>query len=146
MTVAFAATTPMTQIATALALSLVVVLAMQADMTVGEFTQFVTMMLMLLTPLKSLAEVNGPMQRGMSAAETVFGIIDAEPEVDTGSRELGRANGHLVFEQVAFQLPECGWSGARQCLARGVAGADGGAGGGLGRRQVDLREPGHALL
>jgi subfamily B ATP-binding cassette protein MsbA len=105
MTVAFAATTPVTQIATSLALSLVVVLAMQADMTVGEFTQFVTMMLMLLTPLKSLAEVNGPMQRGMSAAETVFGIIDAEPEVDTGSRELGRANGHLVFEQVEFQYP-----------------------------------------
>jgi subfamily B ATP-binding cassette protein MsbA len=38
MTVAFAATTPMTQIATSLALSLVVVLALQADMTVGEFT------------------------------------------------------------------------------------------------------------
>jgi subfamily B ATP-binding cassette protein MsbA len=30
------------------------------------------MMLMLLTPLKALAEVNGPMQRGIAAAETVF--------------------------------------------------------------------------
>lgn len=106
MTVAFAATTPVTQIATSLALSLVIVLAIQADMTVGEFTQFVTMMLMLLTPLKSLAEVNGPMQRGMAAAETVFGIIDAEPERDTGSRSLGRARGHLVLENVAFRYPE----------------------------------------
>ncbi|RZA35609.1 MAG: lipid A export permease/ATP-binding protein MsbA [Lysobacteraceae bacterium] len=105
MTVAFAATTPITQVATAMALSLVVVLAIQADMTVGEFTQFVTMMLMLLTPLKSLAEVNGPMQRGIAAAETVFGLIDAPAEVDTGTRELGRAQGHLRFENVSFRYP-----------------------------------------
>lgn len=105
MTVAFAATTPVTQIATSLALSLVIVLAIQADMTVGEFTQFVTMMLMLLTPLKSLAEVNGPMQRGIAAAETVFGLTDAEPERDTGTRDLGRAKGHLVLENVTFRYP-----------------------------------------
>lgn len=105
MTVAFAATTPVTQIATSLALSLVIVLAIQADMTVGEFTQFVTMMLMLLTPLKSLAEVNGPMQRGIAAAETVFGLTDAEPERDTGTRDLGRARGHLVLENVTFRYP-----------------------------------------
>ena len=105
MTVAFAATTPVTQIATSLALSLVIVLAIQADMTVGEFTQFVTMMLMLLTPLKSLAEVNGPMQRGIAAAETVFGLTDAEPERDTGTRDLGRARGHLVLENVSFRYP-----------------------------------------
>ena len=77
MTVAFAATTPITQVATAIALSVVIVLAIQADMTAGEFSAFVAMMLMLLTPLKSLSEVNGPMQRGMAAAETVQ--VYAEP-------------------------------------------------------------------
>ena len=105
MTVAFAATTPVTQIATSVALSLVIVLAIRAQMTVGEFTNFVTMMLMLLTPLKSLAEVNGPMQRGLAAAETVFEIIDAPTELDTGSHEMKRAKGRLVFERVAFRYP-----------------------------------------
>jgi subfamily B ATP-binding cassette protein MsbA len=105
MTVAFAATTPVTQVATSLALSLVVVLALRANMTVGEFTNFVTMMLMLLTPLKALAEVNGPMQRGIAAAETVFELIDAPIEHDPGTRTLGRAHGHVRFEQVAFQYP-----------------------------------------
>jgi len=105
MTVAFAATTPVTQIATSLALSLVVVLAIQADMTVGEFTQFVTLMLMLLTPLKALAEVNGPMQRGIAAAETVFEMIDAPVEHDPGTRVLGRAQGHVRFENVVFRYP-----------------------------------------
>jgi len=105
MTVAFAATTPVTQIATSLALSLVVVLAIHADMTVGEFTKFVTMMLMLLTPLKALAEVNGPMQRGIAAAESVFELIDAPVEQDPGTRTLGRAQGHVRFEHVKFRYP-----------------------------------------
>jgi subfamily B ATP-binding cassette protein MsbA len=105
MTVAFAATTPVTQVATSLALSLVVVLALRAGLTTGEFTAFVTMMLMLLTPLKALAEVNGPMQRGIAAAETVFELIDAPVEHDTGTRVLGRTQGQVRFENVAFHYP-----------------------------------------
>jgi subfamily B ATP-binding cassette protein MsbA len=105
MTVAFAATTPITQIATAMALSVVIVLAIQADMTAGEFSAFVAMMLMLLTPLKSLSEVNGPMQRGMAAAETVFAMIDSPVEADTGARILGRSKGHLQFQDVSFSYP-----------------------------------------
>ncbi len=105
MTVAFAATTPVTQVATSLALSLVVVLALKAGMTQGQFTGFVTAMLMLLTPLKALAEVNGPMQRGIAAAETVFELIDAEVEHDPGTHKLGHAQGHVRFENVAFRYP-----------------------------------------
>jgi subfamily B ATP-binding cassette protein MsbA len=104
-TVAFAATTPVTQISTSVALALVVVLAIKANMTEGQFVNFVSMMLMLLTPLKSLAEVNGPMQRGIAAAETVFEMIDAPVEHDPGTRVLGRASGHLQFEHVSFRYP-----------------------------------------
>nr|WP_308634690.1 lipid A export permease/ATP-binding protein MsbA [Massilia brevitalea] len=105
MTVAFAATTPITQVATAVAVSVVIVMAIQSDMTVGEFTNFTTMMLMLLTPLKSLAEVNGPMQRGIAAAETVFSIIDAPVEHDPGTRTIERAQGHVQFQDVTFTYP-----------------------------------------
>ncbi|QOL51493.1 lipid A export permease/ATP-binding protein MsbA [Massilia litorea] len=105
MTVAFAATTPITQVATAVAVSVVIVMAIRSDMTVGEFTNFTTMMLMLLTPLKSLAEVNGPMQRGIAAAETVFSMVDAPVEQDSGTRVLGRAAGRLQFEGVTFTYP-----------------------------------------
>lgn len=103
MTVAAAATVPITQIATALAVSVVIVMAIRSEMSVGEFTNFITMMLMLLQPLKALVEVNGPMQRGMSAAETVFEMIDAPIERDTGTRVLGHARGHLRFEHVSFR-------------------------------------------
>jgi len=62
-------------------------------------------MLMLLTPLKALAEVNGPMQRGIAAAESVFELIDAPVEQDPGTRTLGRAQGHVRFEHVKFRYP-----------------------------------------
>jgi subfamily B ATP-binding cassette protein MsbA len=106
MTVAAAATVPITQIATALAVSLVIVLAIRSNMSVGEFTNFITMMLMLLQPLKALVEVNGPMQRGIAAAETVFSMIDAPLEHDGGARTLGRATGHLRFENVSFRYSD----------------------------------------
>ena len=106
MTVAFSATVPITQIATAMAVSVVIVLAIRADMSVGEFTNFITLMLMLLQPLKALVEVNGPMQRGMTAAETVFDMIDAPAEEDRGTVVIARAQGHLRFEHVTFQYEQ----------------------------------------
>jgi subfamily B ATP-binding cassette protein MsbA len=103
MTVAAAATVPITQIATAMAVSVVIMIAIRSGMSVGEFTNFITLMLMLLQPLKALVEVNGPMQRGMAAAETVFAMIDAPVEHDTGATVLGKARGHLQLERVSFR-------------------------------------------
>ena len=103
MTVAAAATVPITQIATAMAVAVVIVMAIKSNMSQGEFTNFITLMLMLLAPLKALVEVNGPIQRGLAAAETVFGMIDSDPEQDTGTRELGRSQGHLELRDVHFR-------------------------------------------
>ncbi|MET0858894.1 MAG: lipid A export permease/ATP-binding protein MsbA, partial [Telluria sp.] len=106
MTVAAAATVPITQIATAMAVSVVIMIAIRSGMSVGEFTNFITLMLMLLQPLKALVEVNGPMQRGMAAAETVFEMIDALVEHDTGATVLGKARGHLQLERVSFRYAD----------------------------------------
>ena len=94
ITVAAAATVPFTQMASALAVSGVIVLALQQAqqqmITPGGFAAFITAMLMVLAPLKRLVEVNGPFQRGMISAEAVFALIDAQVEHDPGTRELGR--------------------------------------------------------
>ena len=103
MTVATAATTPITQTVAALAVAIVVVVALQSGMTEGEFTAFIMMMLMLLNPLKSLVGVNGPLQRGMASAEVVFGMLDAPVEPDPGTHVITRAEGHLRFENVSFR-------------------------------------------
>jgi subfamily B ATP-binding cassette protein MsbA len=104
-----AATTPVTQIMAACAVAIVIVIALiqsgQNQTTVGGFVSFITAMLMLLAPLKSIAEVNGPLQRGLTAAEAVFGLIDAEPERTNGKTLPDRAAGRLDFINLGFSYP-----------------------------------------
>jgi subfamily B ATP-binding cassette protein MsbA len=59
-------------------------------------------MMMLLGPLKRLTDVNAQMQRGLSAAESVFALVDEASEADVGKLVIARARGQLDFEQVHF--------------------------------------------
>ncbi len=108
-TVAVSFTTPLTQLLAAIAVSVVIMLALAQARhdasTVGDFVKFITAMMMLLTPLKRLADLNGPMQRGMAAAESVYSMIDAIPEVDSGAVLEQRVQGHLQFQDVGFTYP-----------------------------------------
>jgi subfamily B ATP-binding cassette protein MsbA len=79
--------------------------AIGGRVTVGEFASFMTAMLMLLAPLKHLTEVNTVLQRGLAAAESVFGLIDTPVEDDGGKVVLGRARGELRFEGVSLTYP-----------------------------------------
>ncbi|HTH94965.1 MAG TPA: lipid A export permease/ATP-binding protein MsbA [Rhodocyclaceae bacterium] len=105
----FSATVPITQLMTACAVAVVVVMALvesgNGQITVGGFVSFITAMLMLLTPLKQLAEVNGPLQRGMAASEAVFNLIDQPIERDNGRILSGRCRGEVTFDRVSFSYP-----------------------------------------
>jgi subfamily B ATP-binding cassette protein MsbA len=119
MTVASATIVPMTQLVASLAVAVVVAIALvqsRADQTtVGGFVSFLTAMLMLLAPLKHLANVNGDLQRALAAAEVVFAFIDAPLEPDNGRRTIERARGEIVFEGVGFQYP-----GSERAALRGI--------------------------
>ncbi|TAK46106.1 MAG: lipid A export permease/ATP-binding protein MsbA [Betaproteobacteria bacterium] len=108
-TIAASATVPMTQILASAALAIIVYIALEESLssgtTVGEFTSFITATLMLLAPLKRLTDVNAPLQRGLAAAESVFGLIDAPVEEDRGTVQLARARGDIAFEDVSFTYP-----------------------------------------
>lgn len=109
MAITWGATVPITQIMTACAVSVVIVIALiqagQGQATVGGFASFITAMLMLLTPLKHLAEVNGPLQRGLAASDAVFKLIDAPPERTNGRMLNKRAAGRIDLIGVGFQYP-----------------------------------------
>lgn len=98
---------PVVQIFAAIALATIVYLAtLQSaanETTVGGFVSFITAMLMLLAPIKSLTGVNEALQRGLAAAESIFGLIDEKPEPDPGTREIGHAKGALEFRNVSFR-------------------------------------------
>ena len=104
-----ATTEPVTQFINSLSVSVIIMIALSqagdGNMTVGGFASFITAMLMTLTPLKHLAAVNGPLQRGLAAGSTVFGIIDADPERETGVVLNARASGKLDFEHISFRYP-----------------------------------------
>lgn len=108
-TIAAAALGPIVQFFSAIALAVIMAVALRQassdQTTVGDFVSFITAMLMLLAPLKRLTDINAPIQRGLAAAESVFEIIDEPPETDTGSENLGRANGRIEFDNVTFTYP-----------------------------------------
>ena len=108
--IAASLTAPMVQMFAAIALAIIISMAIHQStteqFTVGEFVSFITAMLMLLTPIKHLADVNAPLQRGLASAESVFTVLDEAPETDTGTIEMGRAKGHICYERVGFAYPE----------------------------------------
>ena len=106
--IAAATMTPVTQVLAACALSAVIVLALvQSNTTggtVGSFTAFVTAMLLLVSPIKHLSEIAGPITRGMAALERGVALI-AESEVEQGgSFNPGRARGELELRDVSVQF------------------------------------------
>jgi ATP-binding cassette, subfamily B, bacterial MsbA len=76
--------------------------AVRDGMTAGSFMALISAMMAMLPSLKKITNVQSMVQRGIAAAETVFAVLDAEPEPDTGTRGIDRARGELVFEQVGF--------------------------------------------
>ncbi|HEX4327670.1 MAG TPA: lipid A export permease/ATP-binding protein MsbA [Burkholderiales bacterium] len=108
-TVAASATVPITQFfgstAMAVVISIAIYQAAGGQTTVGGFVAFITAMGMLLQPLKRLADVNAPLQRGLAAAESVFVLLDELEEEDNGTRTIARAQGALRFDTVVFRYP-----------------------------------------
>ncbi len=104
---AIAASSPITQLSGAAALAGVVAAAIylstRGEMTSGQFTAFFAAWLLLIPPLKQLADVNAPLQRGIAAAESVFELIDAPQEADHGSIELAQVRGEIVFDHVSLR-------------------------------------------
>ncbi len=103
---AAAAATPLTHLVVSAAIAVIVYLAasksLGTGMAVAEFIGFITAAGTLMTPIKALSSVNEQIQRGLASAESVFGLIDARPEVDTGTIALDRAQGALQFNNVSL--------------------------------------------
>ena len=110
MQVAWSAATPITQIAGALGVAIVMVIALwqvrETQATPGDFVTFLAAALLLLPALRHLAALNGPLARMGAGAESVFRMIDMAPEEETGSRDVGRVTGRVQFSGVSFRYPD----------------------------------------
>ena len=76
------------------------------ELSVGGFVAFLAALGLLFSPVKRLTGINRHLQRGIAAAESVFGLIDEKPEQNCGRQTILRAEGRLKFNNVYFRYPE----------------------------------------
>ena len=116
---------PITQLIASMALSIVLVVALMQSATegttVGGFVAFVTAMMLVISPLKHLADINQPLQRGLTAAEMIFGLMDQPFEEAEDRRlnmkSLNKVKGDIRFDDVGFSYEQ---EVGRQDALRGI--------------------------
>ncbi|MBP8007304.1 MAG: ATP-binding cassette domain-containing protein, partial [Burkholderiales bacterium] len=106
---ASAASSPLTQGFAAVAVGLIIWAALEQSqdgrLDLPTFTSYVVALITLLERLKALSGINASIQRGLAAAESIFGLIDREDEPDHGTVALDGARGELRYERVSLRYP-----------------------------------------
>ena len=100
------ASTPLIQLIVSTAIAALVWFAMSpeffANNTPGDFVAFLSAAGLLAKPIRQLTQINAVIQRGLSAAASIFELLDEEIEKDTGTQLLHRAKGRVEFTNVSF--------------------------------------------
>lgn len=108
-TAAYAGMSAITQVLAAVALSAVISIALvqsaENTTTVGGFVAFVTAMLLLIAPVKSLSDATTPITRGLAAMERGLDLMDNIHDEGSGAFSTPRASGDITFESVCVQYP-----------------------------------------
>ncbi|EJE8692373.1 lipid A ABC transporter ATP-binding protein/permease MsbA [Vibrio vulnificus] len=101
-----AAANPIIQMIASIAIVVVLYLAsvdtIKDQLTPGTFTVVFSAMFGLMRPLKALTNVTSQFQRGMAAAQTLFALVDLEPEKNTGTYSVERAKGEVNVKDISF--------------------------------------------
>jgi subfamily B ATP-binding cassette protein MsbA len=97
----------MVQLAAGIAMVTLMLIATRPSMldqiTAGMFTSIFFAMVATIPPLKRLTTVQAQMQKGIAAAESIFTVIDAEKETDSGKHSVERVRGDIEFQNVSFR-------------------------------------------
>ncbi len=101
-----AVSNPVVQMIAAIGLSAVMYVAIRdvlhEGLTIGEFTSFLTALLLVTAPLRRLVSVVGPLQQGIAAGQSVFEVLDQAAEDRGGDIALDRARGEIEYRDVSF--------------------------------------------
>lgn len=111
-TIASSAMTPLTQLLAAAALSAVICVALWQsrsasaphDVTVGGFVAFITAMLMLIAPIRRLADVANPITRGVAALERGMALLGDTPAETGGTYAPAQVQGAITLQDVSVSF------------------------------------------
>ena len=111
---------PVVQCIASIALASVLYVAIRQvfsqHLQVDEFFGFLTALMLIPSPLRSLVNMSGPLQQGIAAGQSVFEILDQPSEGSGGSISLVRARGDIEFRDVSF-----GYAGDKGEVLRNVS-------------------------
>ncbi|NMM79615.1 lipid A export permease/ATP-binding protein MsbA [Acidovorax sp. SRB_14] len=113
-TIASSAMTPLTQLMAAAALSTVICVALwqnraagtSSEVTVGSFVAFITAMLMLIAPIRRLADVASPITRGVAALERGLALLGSAPAETGGSHAPAQVQGAITLQDVSVRFKD----------------------------------------
>jgi ATP-binding cassette subfamily B protein len=76
----------------------------RGDLTPGDLTTFVLLLNQLTFPVRSSAQIINSFSRAISSGKRIFEVLDADSPVveKPDAKVLGRADGHVRFENVSF--------------------------------------------
>ena len=79
--------------------------SMQGNLTAGEFMGFITALLAVYQPLRSVANMQTVLQEGVAAGRRVFSILDARDRIldAENAHSLTAHQGAVRFDNVSFQ-------------------------------------------
>jgi ATP-binding cassette subfamily B protein len=81
--------------------------AASGAVTIGAWYLFIMSIGRFFDPVMNLSSFWSNIQSGLSAAERIFALMDAEPNVvQTDNRDVPRLKGGIYFENVAFRYAE----------------------------------------
>jgi ATP-binding cassette, subfamily B, bacterial MsbA len=104
-----AASSPLTVFLAACAVGFIIWVALvqnvAGSLDFAVFLSYVVALLTLLDRLKGLSGINASIQRGLAAAESIFGLLDTEEESDAGTVVLDQCRGEVRLERVSLRYP-----------------------------------------
>ncbi len=102
--------TPLVQFMVAVALAAMVYIATREStletLSPGTFMSFIMSMILMLTPIRNLTQLNAQLQTAIAAGEGIFELLDSQTERDNGTQVLQQCRGEVEFRDVAFVYPE----------------------------------------
>ncbi|EIX1474453.1 ABC transporter ATP-binding protein [Campylobacter coli] len=100
-----ALTSPLMEIIGSLGVAAVIIIGgrevIHGTMSVGSFFAFITALFAIYTPLKRLSSLYGRLQGAIAASERTFYLLDLEPQILNGSKNLESIE-RIEFKQVDF--------------------------------------------
>lgn len=105
-----ASNTPLMQLIIISAMGFIIFLILQPafldEMSISNYVEYLTAIGLLPKPMRQLSEVNGVIQKGIAAAESVFEILDLPKEINTGTLPATALRGKIEIRNLTFYYPD----------------------------------------